>query len=222
MLVDSEILKAVAVTAELTGTEITELAAKVFAADLAEYPKAAVMAALTRCRRELKGRLTLSDVLTRIAETDGRPSADEAWALCPFDESATVVWTDEMAHAWGIALPMLDSDKTAARMAFRSAYGKAVDEARQAGARPQWRASLGHDKAGREAPIRQAVELGRLSDQQATHLLPDMSTSREMLQIAQAVVGKLPSPDFDAKKAAVHLASIRQMMRNKAAGGRAE
>lgn len=190
MRIDPEILKAVAVTAELTGTEITEAAAKVFAMDLAEHPKAAVMQALTRCRRELKGRLALADVLSRIAEMDGRPSADEAWAMMPMDEAATVVWTDEMARAWGVALPMIDSDKVAARMAFKAAYQKAVDEARQGNVAPKWRPSLGHDKDGREHAIRQAVTLGRLTAQRATELLPNLSIAPDMLELAHQVAGK--------------------------------
>lgn len=214
MRIDPDVLKAIAVTAELTGTDISESSAKVFAMDLAEHPKAAVMAALTRCRRELRGRLTLADVLSRIAEMDGRPSSDEAWAMCPLDEAATVVWTDEMAQAWGIALPILDADKVAARMAFKRAYEKAVDEARQENRPVVWRASLGHDKAGREPVIRQAVELGRLSVERAAQLLPDMSVSREMLQIARAVVGKLPSPEMtSAEVAAEKIASLRQLVR---------
>lgn len=194
MRIDPEILKAVAVTAELTGTEITEAAAKVFAMDLVEHPKAAVMAALTRCRRELKGRLTLADVLNRIADMDGRPSSDEAWAMMPMDEATSVVWTDEMAAAWGVALPMIGSDMTAARMAFKRAYEKRVEEARQANVPPKWRASLGHDATAREHAVRQAVELGRLSAEQAVKLLPNLEISPQMLQLAREITGKaLPS-----------------------------
>lgn len=197
--IDSEILKAVAVTAELTGTEITEMAAKVFAMDLAEYPKAAVMTALTRCRRELKGRLTLADVLNRVAEMDGRPSADEAWAMMPMGEAVTVVWTDEMAAAWGVALPMIEIDKVAARMAFKGAYDRAVAEARQVGVVPKWRASLGHDKSGRDAVVMRAVELGRLSVSQVMKLLPNLETDPGMLLIAKSLVGKaLPMVGSDA------------------------
>lgn len=208
MQIDSEILKAVAVTAELTGTEITEMAAKVFAMDLAEYPKAAVMTALTRCRRELKGRLTLADVLNRVAEMDGRPSADEAWAMMPMDEAATVVWTDEMAAAWGVALPMVDTDKVAARMAFKAAYQKGVDEARQTLRPVKWRASLGHDKAGREPVIRQAVQQGRLSRAQALHHLPhlddaplDMAGQKQLATIRATLLPHTRTPSDNEEAA---------------------
>lgn len=208
MQIDSEILKAVAVTAELTGTEITEMAAKVFAMDLAEYPKAAVMTALTRCRRELKGRLTLADVLNRVAEMDGRPSADESWAMMPMDEAATVVWTDEMAAAWGVALPMVDTDKVAARMAFKAAYQKGVDEARQTLRPVKWRASLGHDKAGREPVIRQAVQQGRLSRDQALKHLPrlddaplDMAGQKQLATIRATLLPHTRTPSDNEEAA---------------------
>lgn len=192
MQADPDILKAIAVTAELTGSELSENAARVFAYDLAEHPKGAVLKALERCRRELKGRLTLADVLSRVAEMDGRPSADEAWAMIPMDEATTVVWTDEMSKAFGVALPLIDSDKTAARMAFKKAYERAVDEARQNNVKPKWRASLGHDPSGREHAVRKAVELGRLTAQHATQLLPNLNIAPEMLLIAKSVVGKAP------------------------------
>jgi len=60
---DPDILRAVAVCAELTGTELSEAAARIFAEDLAAYPKSAVLHALERCRREVRGRLVLADVL---------------------------------------------------------------------------------------------------------------------------------------------------------------
>ena len=68
----ASILKAVAVTAELTGAELSETALRVMAADLDSYSETAVLRALDRCRRELKARLTLGAVLERIEEQDGR------------------------------------------------------------------------------------------------------------------------------------------------------
>lgn len=209
MQIDSEILKAVAVTAELTGTEITEMAAKVFAMDLAEYPKAAVMTALTRCRRELRSRLTLADVLLRITEQDGRPSADEAWALCPMSEDATAVITDEISAALAVAQPLIDAgDKIAARMAFKSAYERQVDEARQQNRPVKWWASLGHDKAGREPVIRQAVQQGRLSRDQALKHLPrlddaplDMAGQKQLATIRATLLPHTRTPSDNEEAA---------------------
>jgi hypothetical protein len=71
MKASSRLSEAVAVTLELTGTTLSEVAARMMADDLARYPEQQVMGALTRCRRELKGRLTIADVISRL--DDGRP-----------------------------------------------------------------------------------------------------------------------------------------------------
>lgn len=155
------LLQAIAVTAELTGTQLTEPAARIMAADLSLYPEAQVLAALERCRRELKGRLTIAEVVSRLE--DGRPGAEEAWALCPRDEAATVVWTAEMQQAWGVAQLLIDEgDLVAARMAFIEAYRTLVTRARANREPTLWQPSLGHDVAGREAVLAEAVRMGRL------------------------------------------------------------
>ena len=81
MTLDNELAEALAVTAELTGTELSVAAAKVMATDLAAYPRQQVLGALARCRRELKTRLTMAAVIERL--DDGRPGAEEAWAMIP-------------------------------------------------------------------------------------------------------------------------------------------
>ena len=68
-----ELLKAIAVTAEITGRVFTEAGARQFAADLTDYDETQVFKALTRCRKECRGVLSLSDVISRI--DDGRPGA---------------------------------------------------------------------------------------------------------------------------------------------------
>lgn len=166
-----DLIDAIAVTAELTGTRLSEGAARVMVADLAEYPRDQVLASLRRCRRELRARLTIADILARL--DDGRPGVEEAWAMLPFDEAATVVWTDEMSRAWGVALPLVEmGDKVAARMAFKEAYAREIAEARDRREPAHWSASLGHDREGREAPIVAAVAAGRLSMSHARQLLP--------------------------------------------------
>lgn len=164
-----KLLEAIAVTAELTGTVLSEPAARVMANDLAAYPEGMVLGALTRCRRELKGRLTIADVLTRL--DDGRPRPEEAWAMIPKDEAGSVVWTDEMAAAYGVAAPLMDSP-VQARMAFLEAYRERVRIARDAGTPVRWTPSMGTDPRGREAALMAAVGAGRMSAEHATSLLP--------------------------------------------------
>lgn len=175
------LLKAIAVTAELTATQLSAPAARVMAEDLARYPEAQVLKALTRCRREVRSRLTIADVVSRL--DDGRPGAEEAWAMLPKAESETAVWTDEMSRAFGVCLHLIEQDQIAARMAFREAYGKYVQEARDNGAAVKWTVSLGHDAGGREAPLLQAVELGRLSIAHARALIPDLRIPAPILKL---------------------------------------
>lgn len=168
-------LKAIAMTAELTGTELSAAALKVMDADLSAYPDADVLRALERCRKELKGRLTVAAVLERVAELDGRPGAEEAWAtaLSADDDAVTVVWTDEITQALAVARPLLDArDKVAARMAFCQAYERLVREAREARVPCRWWASLGHDARQRAATLSAAVVAGRITQEAVQPLLP--------------------------------------------------
>lgn len=111
---------------------------------------------------------TPADVIAQIdghAAADGRPGAEEAWAtaLRASDEAQTVVWTDEIAQAWGIAKPVFDGgDEVGARMAFKEAYLRLVDEARRARVAPAWSASLGHDPQLRDCALTAAARGGLL------------------------------------------------------------
>lgn len=148
---------------------------------LGDFPDAAIAAAVREHMRDPdRGRFfpkpaDIIAVLRAAGANDGRPSADEAWSMLPFDEAASVVWTDEMAQAWGSASACMP-DRVAARMAFRAAYDRLVADARQRGVRARWTASLGHDKDSRAAVIERAVELGRLSREHAEGLLPAPQT----------------------------------------------
>jgi hypothetical protein len=165
------LIEAIAVTAELCGKVFSTPAARQFAKDLDAYPEPQVLGALERCRREVRGILTLADVIARLE--DGRPGADEAWAMMPRDERQSVVWTDEMAVAYGLAMPLLASgDHVAARMAFRDCYTHAVMLARAERRVPQWRLSPGSDAAGRSTAIADALDKGRLTPAHARALIP--------------------------------------------------
>ncbi|WP_407280352.1 hypothetical protein U5817_08170 [Aromatoleum evansii] len=202
-------LKAIAVTAELTGVELSTVALKAMDADLSAYPEADVLQALDRCRKELKGRLTLSAVLERVAELDGRPGAEEAWAtaLSAVDEAATVVWTDEIVQALAVAKPLLDArDKVAARMAFCQAYERLLRQAREAKEPCHWCASLGHDPGRRAEALAAAVEAGRLTHAAVQTLLPAPAESNA---VVAALIGGddaklLAHVPKDGRKTAMH------------------
>jgi hypothetical protein len=169
------VLMAVAATAELTGAELSKAALAIMVSDLADYPEAHVLAALTRCRKELKTRLTLGAVLERIHATDGRLNGDEAWALAirAVDESDTVIWTDEICGAWSIARPIYDArDRVGARVAFRDAYERLCSEARADNRPVRWAVSQGWDVEKRRVAVQGAVLAGYLTHDVATALLP--------------------------------------------------
>lgn len=170
-MTESDLAKALAVTAELTGTDLSEAAARVMVSELAAYDRRQVAAALKRCRRELKGRLTIAAVLERL--DDGRPGPEEAWAMLPTNEDQSVVWTEEMAKCFGIVGPLIAAgDKIAARMAFREAYQAEVAKARDARLPAKWTASLGHSVAGRESAVLDALGKGRITPAEAADYLP--------------------------------------------------
>jgi hypothetical protein len=146
----AKLLEAVAVTAELCGRVFSEPAARVFMADLSAYPEPAVIKALARCRREVRGVLTVSDVVSRL--DDGRPGPEEAWSMLPISEAQTVVWTEEMRLAFGVAGSLIR----------RGDKGKPVD----------WTASLGDDARSREGVLLEAVKLGRLELDRAREFAP--------------------------------------------------
>lgn len=190
------LLQAIAVTAELTGTQLSDAAARVMAQDLARYPEAQVLGALTRCRRELRAHgLTIESVLTRL--DDGRPGAEEAWAMIPRDEAQSVVWTEEMAQAWGVAAPLLEEgDQVAARMAFAETYRKLIQAARDAGAAVKWTPSLGFDPYGREAVLLDSARRGRLTAQHVAGLLPHRDEPHPeiaALLATQRLIEEMPS-----------------------------
>src|SRR5579875_1878473 len=166
------LLAAIRLTYEVVGQPMSDLMLASLASELAAYDEAAVRAALARCRRELR-RITLADILDRLP--GAHPGPDEAWALVApalADERVTVVWTDAMAEAAGVARA-LAADPIAARKAFQEAYAVAVGRARAQGqGLPRWWVSLGTDRAGAEPVIREAVHAGRLSAQAARHYVP--------------------------------------------------
>ncbi|KDR39183.1 hypothetical protein BG61_34330 [Caballeronia glathei] len=184
-----DLIQALAATAELCGTNLSEAAAKMLLTDLADYDERAVLVALSKCRRELKGRLTLAEIISRI--DDGRPGAEEAWAVLPFDEGTSVVWTEEMSKAFWVAYPLIEEgEKVAARMAFKESYLRLVAEAREHRIPAHWTASLGHDKDGRQPVLAAAVEKGRISKSHACALIPNFESVDSVTPLLESAKSK--------------------------------
>ena len=133
-----------------------------------------------------------ADVIKQITTSlanDGRPDADEAWAIAidSMDEYKTVVLNNEIAKALEFSRGIyLDGDKVGARMAFRSSYDKAVLDARKNQEPVKWFPSMGFDVGGRQLALEEAVAKGRLSAPHIAGLLPEPIT-REGQKLVGAI-----------------------------------
>lgn len=192
----SRLAQALTVAFEFVGQRLDEYAIAEMAADLEAYPEAQVLAALKRCRQELRS-IKFADIVERIP--GGHPGVEEAWSLVAKslkNESVSIVWTEQMREAMGAALALSD-DPIAARMAFKEVYTRAVSEARASQQQPKWSASLGWDPHGRELaqieaqnrnlltqglPALPVVERALLEDQSATQLVASVGKGMEMPQ----------------------------------------
>jgi hypothetical protein len=129
-----------------------------------------------------------ADIVAQIeglVANDRRPAADEAWAIAlqAADEASTIVWTSEISVAWGIARTVYDAgDKVGARVAFRDAYTRLVDEARERRAPPVWSVSIGFDAEMRHSALQRAADQGRLPAADR-HLLIDYSAAPSTLAL---------------------------------------
>jgi hypothetical protein len=164
-----DIIKRIAVMAELQGREISLAAAEVFLGQLAAHEAGQVCAALDRCLRELVRFPTVADVLARIP--DGRPIPAEAFALLPPTERESVCWTEEMQSAWFKVRYLAAESGFQAQRTFMEVYASEVAEARSKGIPARWNMSLGHDLGQGEAVVRDAVTSGKISSDRAVQLL---------------------------------------------------
>ena len=219
-----EFAKIVRATMMVCGGEAPETdVLRIWWASLHNYDIANVSAAFSEYAMRGKFAPKPADILGILDRLlpDGRPGADEAWAMIPKDEQSSVVMTEEMAEALGIARPLLnDGDKIAARMAFKEAYTRIVGANKTAGIKPKWFPSLGIDMTGRDLVIAEAVRLGRLSANHAIGLTaPD--NVQVMLENAGEINLALEYKPDDTAKARENLERLRSMLGMASAEGAA-
>ena len=170
-----QVLELVYATAEVLGHELRPASAVLMADDLASYPFDEIRRALSRCRAELHGKLTLAAIIDRLPSANAHLLPNEAWALAlrSLDEQETVVWTPEIARALCVAKPVLSGgDQIGARMAFLAAYERELAAAKAEARQPEWMVSLGHDPQRREIALTAAVNAGKLPAPKVERLLP--------------------------------------------------
>lgn len=181
-----DLLTAIKATYEVIGQNISDLAIQTIALELKTYEPQQVSIALTRCRKELR-KITLADILERLP--GGHLGVEEAWSIVSKalkSDGVSIVWTDEMAQAFGPALALKD-DPVAARMAFKEAYTRLVQDSNAVNSQPVWRVSLGYDKPGRELALQEAVTKGRITQEYACTFLPLPEINPEVLSQLPAV-----------------------------------
>ena len=157
-------------TAEICGTDLKATAAALMAKDLEDYELSLIEKALTKVRRENKGRLSLAAIIECIDDPKAPMGVDQAWAFAVaariWDEEATLVIPRAILQAFPLAL-WNTGDKVAARMAFKDAYPKCLAECGD-----EVLVSLGWDAEGRRSAIDEAVMNGVITQARASKLLP--------------------------------------------------
>lgn len=142
----------------------SEASAILFFNRLEAFPIDAVRLAFNRHVEVSKFAPTPAEILGLLVSGDGRPGAEEAWALAivAADERRTVVWTEEVRDAWATVADLYRSDEVGARMAFKESYTRQVDVARRALKPAVWSASEGFDPELRQLAWESAVRTGLL------------------------------------------------------------
>lgn len=137
-----------------------------------------------------KGRFmpTAFDLINNIP--DGRPTANEAFALLPRHEDESVVWTHEIQTAWFSVKNQMGNSPQAAWFAFKEKYDSLVLEARKNKQNAIWSVSLGFDVAGRDKALVEALDKKRISLEFARQHSPELEYRQEnkpMLTQAEAL-----------------------------------
>ncbi len=172
-------------TFEVYGTKLTPASIMIWANSMDKYSFSDLKNALSYHIQSSPFAPKPSDLIHIIQAQDGRPSADEAWGMIPRNESVSAILSQEMLTAMAAAQPLLnEGDQVAARMAFKEAYTRLVTVARNNSIPVEWFPSLGDDKFGREAVIKEAVRLGRISETHAQRLIPQISNWTELMRLA--------------------------------------
>ena len=202
-------------TAEATGATISDAGLKMMIADLQSFSYESVAMACAKCRRELKYRITLADIIERLQADDGRPSANEAWGMFPKNSDSTVLLTNEIMEAGAAAWELLQfGDKVAARMAFTAKYDSDVERNRAAGLKPCWQLSLGNSGECTSAAT-EGLRRGLLSLEYVRSVLkPD---DADFVASAAGYQLALPAPTEKGKQYALDAKNLILQLANKGA-----
>lgn len=220
-LQQEHLLASLYATAEILDQQLQPRAAALMVADLKIYDEQPLAEALTALRRTGQ-RLTPENVIRHLVTQDGRPEANEAWAIAmtSYDEAETVLMTPEIQQAAASAESVFRAgDKIGARMAFIATYERLVTTARQVGTPLKWSLSLGHDAERRASAIESAERLGRLPAPQAQALLAHHAVGQITAE-GRAIVGLLAGPSADGLLALTADEKTREALKAEAGEGK--
>lgn len=187
--------------AAVFATELTTPLVKIYWDVLKEYSLSEITTACNIYIRKGKFFPKPAEIIDLVpaSKAHAHIGADEAWAIVleSMDEFKTVVMTKEILEARAIAWPLWEEgDRVGARMAFKDAYARIIATA----GRPAWSVSLGYDAAGREPAVRKAVELGRLSRDEASKYLPAQMDGGPIGKLLTGKVVEFPKGSTELKK----------------------
>lgn len=220
-LQQEHLLASLYATAEILDQQLQPRAAALMVADLKIYDEKPLVEALSALRRAGQ-KLTPENVIRHLVTQDGRPEANEAWAIAmtSYDEAETVLMTPEIQQAAAEAERVFRAgDKIGARMAFIATYERLVTTARQVGTPLAWSLSLGHDAERRASAIESAERLGRLPAPQAQALLAHHAVGQITAE-GRAIVGLLAGPSADGLLALTADERTREALKAEAGEGK--
>ncbi|MCP1616978.1 hypothetical protein FBY21_1577 [Pseudomonas sp. SLBN-26] len=220
-LQQEHLLASLYATAEILDQQLQPRAAALMVADLKIYDEKPLVEALSALRRAGQ-KLTPENVIRHLVTQDGRPEANEAWAIAmtSYDEAETVLMTPEIQQAAASAESVFRAgDKIGARMAFIATYERLVTTARQVGTPLAWSLSLGHDAERRASAIESAERLGRLPAPQAQALLAHHAVGQITAE-GRAIVGLLAGPSADGLLALTADEKTREALKAEAGEGK--
>jgi hypothetical protein len=210
-------------TMELYDKSVSEDALRVWWAALADYSLEQVRGGLTRHLRDPeRGRFPPKPAVVigaiNSAYAERWPSAEACWpiAMGAADEADTVVWpAQEAREAWHAAGEPVyaQGDKVGARVAFREAYNRLIQQAIAQGRTPTAAVSLGHDQQRRVDALSRAVDQGLLTQDQATPYLPPPAPTEAGQALAGLLTGNVQAHPTVDEKTLDRLAQIKRQLK---------
>lgn len=177
-MLSDKVIESIGLTIESYGRAAPDGVLMLWVEDLSCFTEIAILDALKRYRADRSNDRapTIGQIIALIerVEEDGRPGAEEAWAIIkPLigNEELSVIVTVEMQCAYP-AGQALGQDEVGARMAFIESYRRLVAEARTNRVACKWILWAGDNKDLRADVVERGIRDGRLKINEMKQWLP--------------------------------------------------